>query len=231
MKTKRKLTVLTGAGMSAESGIKTFRGSDGLWENYSIEEVATPRGWEKNPGLVLEFYNARRRNIADAQPNEGHRVLQKLEDLFDVQIVTQNIDDLHERAGSTSILHLHGQITSAKCMEAGHYRVDIGYQEMHLNDTCPQGHAMRPDIVWFEEPVPMLEAAIPLVLQADILLIVGTSMQVYPAASLVHYAQASAQIIVVDPDTPDTLKNGKVRAIASGASAGLTQLWQEWSGV
>lgn len=231
MKSKQKLTVLTGAGMSAESAIKTFRGSDGLWENYSIEEVATPRGWRKNPALVLEFYNARRRNIADAQPNEGHRVLQKLEDLFDVQIVTQNIDDLHERAGSSSIMHLHGQITSAKCVVEGHFREDIGYRAMSIEEKCPQGHAMRPDIVWFEEAVPMLEEAIPLVMQCDILLIVGTSMQVYPAASLVHYVTSSAQIIVVDPDTPESLRNGRIRAIAAGASAGLTQLWQEWSGV
>ncbi|MFM7105826.1 MAG: SIR2 family NAD-dependent protein deacylase [Flavobacteriales bacterium] len=229
MKSKRKLTVLSGAGMSAESGIKTFRGSDGLWENYSIDEVATPQGWQKNPALVLEFYNARRRNIADAVPNEGHRVLKKLEDLFEVQIVTQNIDDLHERAGSSSIMHLHGRITSAKCVVEGHHLEDIGYREMSIEEKCPQGHAMRPDIVWFEEAVPMLEEAIPLVMQCDILLIVGTSMQVYPAASLIHYANAQCEIIVVDPDTPEVLRRGRIRAIASGASAGLTQLWQEWS--
>lgn len=231
MKAKRKLTVLSGAGMSAESGIKTFRGNDGLWENYSIDEVATPRGWKKNPELVLEFYNARRRNIADANPNEGHNVLMKLEELFDVQIITQNIDDLHERAGSSSVLHLHGKITSAKCVVEDHYRVDIGYREMSIEEKCPQDHAMRPDIVWFEEAVPMLEVAIPLVMQCDILLIVGTSMQVYPAASLIHYAQAHCEIIAVDPDIPEVLRRGRIRAIASGASAGLTQLWQEWRSV
>ena len=228
MMNKRKLTVLTGAGMSAESGIKTFRGSDGLWENYSIDEVATPRGWRKNPGLVLEFYNARRQNIAQAVPNEGHHILKKLESLFEVHIVTQNIDDLHERAGSTSILHLHGEITSARCEVEGHHKEFIGYRNMTLNERCPLQHPMRPDIVWFEEAVPMLEVAIPLVMQCDILLIVGTSMQVYPAASLIHYAGPQCEIMVVDPDTPDTLKNGRVRAIAAGASAGLTQLWQEW---
>src|SRR5688572_15210372 len=184
---KSKLVVLSGAGMSAESGLKTFRDSDGLWEGYDVAEVATPRAWKKNPGLVLDFYNMRRKNILDAQPNAGHFGLAELENHFDVHIITQNIDDLHERAGSTNVLHLHGEILKMRSEHSEELIYDIR-GDINLGDKAEDGAQLRPAIVWFEEPVPMIEQAIPLVRSADIFLVIGTSLVVYPAAGLVNYA-------------------------------------------
>ncbi len=195
---KKKIVVLTGAGISAESGIKTFRDSDGLWENHRIEDVATPAGWAANPALVLDFYNQRRAQLLTVQPNDGHRALADLERDFDVHIVTQNVDDLHERAGSTQVLHLHGQLRQVRSTRYQQliYPWD---KDLILGDLCERGHQLRPHIVWFGEAVPMLEPAADLAEQADIFLIVGTSLQVYPAAGLMHYAPRHIPVYYVDP--------------------------------
>lgn len=195
---KQKIVVLTGAGISAESGIKTFRDSDGLWENHRIEDVATPEGWAANPELVLEFYNQRRSQLLKVEPNDGHRTLADLERDFDVHIVTQNVDDLHERAGSTQVLHLHGQLRQVRSNRYEHlvYPWD---EDLHLGDLCERGHQLRPHIVWFGEAVPMLDPAAALAEQADIFLIVGTSLQVYPAAGLMIYAPRHIPFYYVDP--------------------------------
>ncbi|MBC7774630.1 MAG: NAD-dependent deacylase [Phycisphaerae bacterium] len=195
---KKKIVVLTGAGISAESGIKTFRDSDGLWENHRIEDVATPQGWAANPELVLDFYNQRRAQLLKVEPNDGHRALADLERDFDVHIVTQNVDDLHERAGSTQVLHLHGQLRQVRSNRHEHlvYPWD---KDLHLGDLCERGHQLRPHIVWFGEAVPMLEPAADLAEQADIFLIIGTSLQVYPAAGLMHYARRHIPFYYVDP--------------------------------
>ena len=186
MAEKKKLVILTGAGISAESGLKTFRDSDGLWEGYDIEDVATPRAWRKNPQLVLEFYNYRRKNVLDANPNAAHFGLAALEKDFDVHIITQNIDDLHERAGSTKILHLHGEILKMR----SEFDEELIYEirdDIKMGDKASDGAQLRPHIVWFEEPVPMIEQAIPVMYDADIFLLIGTSLVVYPAAGLVDY--------------------------------------------
>ncbi|MFN0173192.1 MAG: SIR2 family NAD-dependent protein deacylase [Saprospiraceae bacterium] len=195
---KQKIVVLTGAGISAESGIKTFRDSDGLWENHRIEDVATPEGWATNPSLVLDFYNQRRAQLLTVEPNDGHRALADLERHFEVQIITQNVDDLHERAGSTNVLHLHGQLRQVRSnrYEQLVYPWD---KDLKLGDLCERGHQLRPHIVWFGEAVPMLEPAAALAEQADIFLIVGTSLQVYPAAGLMHYARRNIPFYYVDP--------------------------------
>jgi NAD-dependent deacetylase len=201
----KKLVVLTGAGISASSGLKTFRDSDGLWENYRVEEVATPQAWSKNPALVQEFYNLRRKQILEAQANQAHFFLKELEILFDVQIITQNIDDLHERAGSSQVLHLHGFITLAKSsgpnQEKKYYPID-GWK-LEMTDLCEEGFPLRPHVVWFGEEVPMMDKAIEICKTADILLIIGTSLQVYPAASLVHFTSKYCKKIIVDPKAKD----------------------------
>ena len=189
---KRRITVLTGAGVSAESGISTFRDSNGLWENYRVEDVASIEGWYRNPAVVLDFYNQRRRQLKDAQPNAAHRAIASLEQDYDVTVVTQNVDNLHERAGSTKIIHLHGELTKVRpedrCNERDGFSeaevFDIGYDDISLGDLAPDGAQLRPHIVWFGEAVPKIEQAIDAVSRADILLIVGTSLQVYPAAGL-----------------------------------------------
>ncbi|HEX9513871.1 MAG TPA: Sir2 family NAD-dependent protein deacetylase, partial [Puia sp.] len=184
---KKKLVVLTGAGISAESGLRTFRDTDGLWEGYEVTEVATPRGWRKNPGLVLDFYNMRRQDVAKANPNAAHFGLAELEKDFDVQIITQNIDDLHERAGSTNVLHLHGEIFKMRS-EADESLIYEIREDIGLGQLADDGAQLRPHIVWFEEAVPMIGEAVPLVRAADIFVVVGTSLVVYPAAGLVDYA-------------------------------------------
>src|SRR6185503_2983805 len=184
---KRKLVVLSGAGISAESGLKTFRDSDGLWEGYDVTEVATPRAWNKNPQLVLDFYNMRRRDVAAAAPNAAHIGLAELEKDFDVTIVTQNIDDLHERGGSTNVIHLHGEIFKMRG-EKDESKVYEIRDDINLGDMAEDGSQLRPHIVWFEEPVPKITEAIPVVRNADIFVVVGTSLVVYPAAGLVNYA-------------------------------------------
>lgn len=221
---KKKLVVLTGAGMSAESGLKTFRDNDGLWENYSLEEVATPRGFKANPQLVLDFYNMRRRDVAAAQPNGGHKALAALEKDFDVRIITQNIDDLHERAGSTQVLHLHGEIFK---MRSVHNRNKIFpiQGDINVGDLAGDGGQLRPHIVWFEEEVPLLETAAKMVEQADIFVVIGTSLQVYPAAGLVNYASHYIPKFIIDKSIPYT--GGGFEPIEAGACAGVPLLAQK----
>ena len=190
---------MTGAGISAESGIKTFRDSDGLWENYRVEDVATHEAYVRNPKLVLDFYNARRREVFKAKPNEGHRQLVRLEEKYDVRIITQNIDNLHEQAGSTNVLHLHGELTKGRSDRDDNLIVEIGDREIHLGDLAPDGAQMRPHIVWFGEAVPNIEPAAALCEQAEYFVVIGTSMNVYPAAGLIHYVPRSSPCWLVDP--------------------------------
>ena len=222
-----RLVVLSGAGMSAESGIATFRGAGGLWEGHRVEEVASPEGFAAQPELVLEFYNQRRRQIVEARPNEGHFALARLEELFDVHVITQNIDDLHERAGSTQVLHLHGEIRKARSTRDPRVVVDLPGSELSLGDLGPDGAQLRPHIVWFGESVPMIDPAIDLVQTADVVIVVGTSLQVYPAAGLVGYAPPSAPVHVVDPNTP-LEGGGRVELHRCGAVEGLTRLEARW---
>ncbi len=198
----KKLVVLTGAGISAESGLKTFRDGDGLWENHRIEDVATPEAFNLNPELVLDFYNWRREDAALAQPNEAHLSLARLEKYFDVHIITQNVDDLHERAGSSHVLHLHGQLAYARSSRNPKLRYNIGNKAIKLGDLAEDGSQLRPDIVWFGEPVPMIEPAAVICQSADIFMIIGTSLQVYPAAGLIDYAPANIPLYLVDKQIP-----------------------------
>jgi len=220
---KPKLVVLSGAGMSAESGLKTFRDSDGLWEGYEVTEVATPRAWKKNPRLVLDFYNMRRKNVLEAQPNAGHLGLAELENDFDVQIITQNIDDLHERAGSTNVLHLHGEIFKMRSEHNEQLVYDIR-GDINLGDTAEDGSQLRPHIVWFEEPVPMIEQAVPLVRNADVFLVIGTSLVVYPAAGLVNYAPWPIAKYIIDRKIPYTSSLYNLTTIEKTASEGVNEL-------
>ena len=223
---RKKIVVLTGAGISAESGLKTFRDSDGLWEGYEIEDVATPRAWRKNPQLVLDFYNYRRKNVLDAQPNAAHFGLAELEKQFDVEIITQNIDDLHERAGSGKVLHLHGEIFKMKSERNDELVYEIR-GDMKLGDTAEDGAQLRPNIVWFEEPVPLIEAAIPIVRSADIFIIVGTSLVVYPAAGLVNYARWDIPKFILDRRIPYTSSIYNLKSIEMPAGEGIKELIQQ----
>lgn len=220
---KKKLVVLSGAGVSAESGLKTFRDSDGLWEGYNIEDVATPRAWKKDPQLVLDFYNYRRKNVLDAQPNAAHIGLAELEEHFDVHIITQNIDDLHERAGSTKVLHLHGEILKMRSEQNEQMIYDIT-GDIKLNDRAEDGAQLRPHIVWFEEPVPMMEEAIPLVYGADIFVVVGTSLVVYPAAGLVNYTGFDIPKYIIDKRIPYISSSSNIIAIEKPATEGVAEL-------
>lgn len=223
---KKKIVVLTGAGISAESGIKTFRDSDGLWEGYDVTEVATPRGWKKNPQLVLDFYNIRRRDAVKAQPNAAHLGLAALEKDFDVHIITQNIDDLHERAGSTSVLHLHGEIFKMRSEHDESLIYPIT-GDILLGQLAEDGAQLRPNIVWFEEPVPMIQHAVPLVYDADIFVVVGTSLVVYPAAGLLDYAQDHIPKFIVDKKIPPTSGIANLHAIEQPASTGVAELTEK----
>jgi NAD-dependent deacetylase len=197
-----KIAILTGAGVSADSGLKTFRDHDGLWENYSVYEVATPEAWQNDQRLVLQFYNQRRSDVANAKPNAGHLALVKLENHFkDTMIITQNIDNLHERAGSKNIIHLHGRVDQSRSTLTGKVFPIVGL-ELNPGDLCPQGSQLRPDVVWFGEQVPMLEKAIPYFTGADIVIVAGSSLGVYPAASLINYVSSEARKFVVDPNVP-----------------------------
>lgn len=196
---KKKLVVLTGAGMSAESGIKTFRDSDGLWENHDVMEVASIDGWRKNPQLVMEFYNQRRKQLLEVEPNAGHIGLAELEKDFDVHIITQNVDDLHERAGSTNIIHLHGELKKVRSIMDEELVYTLDGWELKMGDTAEDGAQLRPHIVWFGEEVPMMENAAVITYGADILVVIGTSLQVYPAAGLLHYAPAHIPKFLIDP--------------------------------
>lgn len=195
----KNLVILSGAGISAESGIKTFRDSDGLWENYNVEDVASIEGWYRNPKLMIDFYNERRRQLENSQPNKAHLIVKELEQYFNVTVITQNVDDLHERAGSSKIIHLHGELTKV-CSENGKKCVeDIGYKPIQYGDRAADGGLLRPFIVWFGEAVPMMSAAVEAVSQADILVVVGTSLNVYPAAGLLYYATPGTPVYVIDP--------------------------------
>lgn len=203
----KHIVVLTGAGISAESGIPTFRDAGGLWFKYRVEDVATPEGFARDPGMVLDFYNQRRAQLETVQPNRAHKALARLEQGHRVSIVTQNVDNLHERGGSTSVLHLHGQLCRARSSTDPDLTQDIGYGPIHIGDLCPLGSQLRPDVIWFGEPVPMMDTARELVSTADVLMIIGTSLGVYPAAGLAHEAPAHARICVVDPQA----EPGRVR--------------------
>lgn len=224
----KTLVILTGAGMSAESGISTFRDAGGLWEKYRIEEVATPEAWATNPALVQEFYNARRKQLSEAQPNNGHKGLVELEQYFNVQIVTQNVDNLHERAGSSSVLHLHGELMKMRSSGPGRevFEVQPEKIEFSIHDKCPKGYPLRPHIVWFGEEVPEIGNAARIVEKADILVIIGTSMQVYPAAGLLHYAQPGIPMYLIDPNDVEIHSN-RVTVIRKGASEGVKILKEE----
>jgi NAD-dependent deacetylase len=220
--------VLTGAGVSAESGVSTFRDSNGLWENYKVEDVASIEGWYRDPALVLEFYNARRAQLAEVKPNAAHIAIASLEQDYDVTVVTQNVDNLHERAGSTKIIHLHGELTKVRpencCNDRDGYSeatvFDIGTDSINIGDMAPNGAQLRPHIVWFGEAVPKIEKAIDAVEAADMLLIVGTSLQVYPAAGLYRYAKSSTPIYIIDPkDVP--VRDGLVTHIKDVATNGM----------
>jgi NAD-dependent deacetylase len=217
---KKKLVVLTGAGISAESGLKTFRDSDGLWEGYDVTEVATPRAWKKDPRLVLDFYNQRRRDVAAAQPNAAHLGLGELEKDYNVTIITQNIDDLHERGGSTQVVHLHGEIFKMRSESDTSLIYDIR-EDINIGDLADDGAQLRPHIVWFEEPVPMIERAISIVMDADIFVVAGTSLAVYPAAGLVHYARENAPKYIIDKKIPYTSSILNLTAIEQPATEGV----------
>lgn len=221
---KPRLVVLTGAGISAESGLRTFRDSDGLWEGYDIYEVASPRGWARDPALVLDFYNMRRRDVAQASPNDAHRILASLENEFNVQIITQNIDDLHERAGSTQVLHLHGEIFKMRSEQLITPTYEIR-GDIKIGDLAPDGCQLRPHIVWFEEPVPMIEPAAAMVSMADIFVIIGTSLAVYPAAGLIEYAPKDCPVYIIDKKIPNTASQlDNLTCIEAPASEGMKQL-------
>jgi NAD-dependent protein deacetylase/lipoamidase len=216
---KKHIVVLTGAGMSAESGIKTFRDADGLWEGHDVMEVASPQGFANNPELVLDFYNQRRKQLLEVKPNAAHYALAKLEADYKVSIVTQNVDDLHERAGNTNVVHLHGELLKAR---STYNELDVmsWIHDINFGDLCSKGHQIRPHIVWFGEAVPMIETAMQVCKTADILIIIGTSMQVYPAASLMHYVSESINIYYIDPK-PAMDSNNQVTVIAKKATEGI----------
>lgn len=218
----KHLVVLTGAGMSAESGIKTFRDADGLWEGHDVMEVATPEGFAKNPELVLDFYNQRRQQLFEVKPNNAHKALAKLEENFKVTIITQNVDDLHERAGSSNVIHLHGELRKSRSTVDSETIYECK-GDIYLGDVCPKGYQLRPHIVWFGEEVPMIETAVDMCATADILLIIGTSMQVYPAASLLYYAPSHIPVYFIDPK-PQISPNKQLTVIAKTATEGMEDI-------
>jgi len=220
---KKKLVILTGAGISAESGIQTFRDAGGLWENHDIQEVASPMGWQRNPTLVLEFYNQRRRQLLTCNPNDAHRGLVQLEEAYDVTIITQNIDDLHERAGSTNILHLHGELLKARST-ANPYMIYDCREDIQWGDKAEDGAQLRPHIVWFGEDVPEIGNAVNIAKQADIFVVIGTSLQVYPAAGLIQYTDFLTPKYLIDPHKPDIAFANNITFIQKPASEGVEDL-------
>jgi len=221
----KHIVVLTGAGMSAESGIATFRDSGGMWEQHSVEDVATPEGFSRNPQLVLDFYNARRKAAFDAKPNKGHVGLAEMESDFKVSIITQNVDNLHERAGSTNVLHLHGELDKVRSTADPSlvYTLTPDKWEIKIGDTCEKGSQLRPHIVWFGEAVPMIEKAIDVVQAAEILVVIGTSLNVYPAAGLLNYRQSGTPVFLIDPNEVKAYTQG-IHFIKKGASEGVEEL-------
>ena len=226
----KRLVVLTGAGMSAESGIKTFRDSGGLWEEYDVTEVATPMAWWKNQELVLRFYNERRRQLETAKPNDGHKRLAELEKHFKVTIITQNVDNLHERAGSTDVLHLHGELTKARSTTDPSLIYEIGYRDILKGDKCENGSQLRPHIVWFGEDVPMMDQAVKITSAADIFVVVGSSLNVYPAAGLIGFAPDKASLWLIDPKDVNVPVYRQVEIIKEPASKGVAILMERLLG-
>lgn len=223
---KKKLVVLSGAGMSQESGLKTFRDMGGLWETYDVTEVATPEAWKRDPALVLRFYNERRKQLLEAKPNPAHLAIAEFEKWFDVHVVTQNVDNLHERAGSSKVLHLHGELMKARSTIDPFLIYELDNWTLDLGDVCEKGSQLRPHIVWFGEAVPEIPRAIGIVEEADILVVIGTSLAVYPAAGLVNYVKRATPIFVVDPGSPE-IYNQNVTYIAEKAGKGVVQLKAE----
>jgi len=222
---KIRIVVLTGAGMSVESGLKTFRDANGLWENHDILQVASLSGWNQNPNLVQKFYNERRSQLQNVNPNEGHFILAQLEKNFKIDIITQNVDDLHERAGSLHITHLHGELLKVRCTNSQNHIIEWK-TALNMDQKCFCGAQMRPNIVWFGEDVPLFELATQITKQADILLVVGTSLQVYPAASLLHYTSPSTPIYYIDPNPEHIKSNHNVHIIKANATEGLKHFQQ-----
>ena len=217
----KKLVVLTGSGISAESGIRTFREMGGLWEEYDVHEVASPHGWASNMELVLRFYNERRKQLQYCEPNQGHITLAELEDYFDVEVITQNVDNLHERAGSTRVLHLHGELQKVRSTGNPNNVFELDGWELKKGDTCEDGYQLRPHIVWFGEPVPLIEDAARITSRADIFVVIGSSLAVYPAAGLVDYAPLDAPIYLVDPNEIPVPLHREVEVIREKASIGV----------
>ncbi len=220
----KKIVALTGSGISSESGIKTFRESGGLWEGYDVMEVATPEGWTRNRELVLEFYNQRRKQALDAKPNNGHLVLAELENSFNVSVITQNVDNLHEKAGSSNIFHLHGELFKSRSTVDETLIYDIEGWELNLGDKCDKGSQLRPHIVWFGELVPMMDIAVQEALTADIFLVVGTSMVVYPAAGLIDYIKEDTPKFIIDPNMPDVYPKDNLHLIEEKATTGMEKV-------
>ncbi|MBI9060219.1 MAG: NAD-dependent deacylase [Labilibaculum sp.] len=222
----KKLVVLSGAGMSAESGIRTFRDMGGLWNEYDVMEVASPTAWANNPNLVHQFYNERRKQLFECEPNKGHKLVAELEKHYDVEIVTQNVDDLHERAGSTKILHLHGELKKARSTVDSNLIYELDKWELTLKDTCEKGSPLRPHIVWFGEGVPAISDAAEIVAKADVFLIIGTSLNVYPAAGLTDYIPDDTPIYVIDPNQPNVQSKQNITYIRETASVGMEKLFE-----
>jgi NAD-dependent deacetylase len=227
MNTRQKIVVLSGAGISAESGIPTFRASDGLWENHRIEDVATPEAWKRNSILVQEFYNQRRKQALSVHPNAGHLALVKLETRYDVTVITQNVDNLHEKAGSSHVIHLHGELFKSRSSIDESLVYDVDGWEIRQGDLCEKGSQLRPHIVWFGEAVPMMDIALEVTNEADMLIVVGTSLNVYPAAGLVYAVRAGVPIYVVDPNSPAMHQRTNVTFIPEPATTGLTRLAEQ----
>lgn len=223
----KKMVVLTGAGISAESGIPTFRDSNGLWEGFRVEDVASPEGWHKDPATVLDFYNQRRKKALEVKPNRGHEILAELERDFDVTIITQNVDDLHERAGSTKVIHLHGSLFESRSTHDERLIYPIKGWALNIGDLCEKGSQLRPNIVWFGEMVPLMDAAVGYAARADVFLVVGTSLVVYPAAGLINYVPFETPKFVVDPKLPEIGSMPYLKMIQDKASTGMDKLRQE----
>lgn len=221
----KKIAVLSGAGISAESGIPTFRDANGLWEGHDVMEVASPQGWAKNRELVLDFYNQRRKNALEVKPNQGHKILAELEAHFDVTVITQNVDNLHERAGSSNVIHLHGQLFQSRSTMDPSLVYEIEGWELNLGDKCEKGSQLRPNIVWFGEMVPMMEVAAQVAAEADIFIVVGTSLLVYPAAGLLDYIEDHIPKYIIDPNMPSVAPRPNLHLIEEKGSVGLEQLY------
>ncbi|MDN3584710.1 SIR2 family NAD-dependent protein deacylase [Mucilaginibacter flavus] len=226
----KNLVVLTGAGISAESGLKTFRDSDGLWEGYNIEDVATPEAWQRNPALVQQFYNERRKSVLEAKPNAAHYALVKLEEQYNVTIITQNIDDLHERAGSTNVVHLHGVITRSQSSINPELTYPISGWEIGMDEVCELGSPLRAHVVWFGEAVPMIETAAKICMKAEVFMLVGSSLAVYPAAGLINYVRREVPKYIIDPKIPEVNMRGELTLVREKATIGVPEVVRQLLG-